>query len=104
MTIQTNIKTNKLTKRACASTERTKFLKSKQTCAIQIQELYRQYNNNNNNNNVYFLQTDILGTYYITDHVFLYLASSTVGAESLCRSESLCRNTCKSYFRHLELR
>ncbi len=28
----------------------------------------------------------------------------TVGAESLCRVESLCRNTCISYFRHLELR
>ncbi len=28
----------------------------------------------------------------------------TVGAESLCCAESLCRNTCISYFRHLELR
>jgi hypothetical protein len=28
----------------------------------------------------------------------------TVGAESLCRGKSLCRNTCISYFRHLELR
>jgi hypothetical protein len=28
----------------------------------------------------------------------------TVGAESLCRAESFCRNTCISYFRHLELR
>jgi hypothetical protein len=28
----------------------------------------------------------------------------TVGTESLCRAESLCRNTCISYFRHLELR
>ncbi len=30
--------------------------------------------------------------------------SFTVGAESLCRAKSLCRNTCISYFRHLELR
>jgi len=29
---------------------------------------------------------------------------ATVGAESLCRAKSLCRNTCISYFRHLELR
>jgi hypothetical protein len=28
----------------------------------------------------------------------------TVGSESLCRAESLCRNNCISYFRHLELR
>jgi hypothetical protein len=28
----------------------------------------------------------------------------TVGAESLCRAESLFRNTRLSYFRHLELR
>ncbi len=32
------------------------------------------------------------------------LVRGTVGAESLCRAESLCHNTCISYFRHLELR
>jgi hypothetical protein len=33
-----------------------------------------------------------------------FLIVSTVGTESLCRAESLCRNTCISYFRHLEMR
>jgi hypothetical protein len=32
------------------------------------------------------------------------LHSIIVGAESLCRAESLCHNTCMSYFRPLELR
>ncbi len=30
------------------------------------------------------------------------LVLCTVGAESLCRAESLCCNTCISYFRHLD--
>ncbi len=41
----------------------------------------------------------------LTTHFgILRLCAATVGAESLCCAESLCRNTCISYFRHLELR
>ncbi len=39
-----------------------------------------------------------------TDPTILTHLYTTVGEESLCRAESLCRNTCISYFRHLELR
>jgi hypothetical protein len=38
---------------------------------------------------------------FVNLHFFTY---NTVGTESLCRAESLCRNTCISYFRHFELR
>jgi hypothetical protein len=38
-------------------------------------------------------------TLFLYGTIFVY----TVGAESLCCAESLCRTTCISYFRHLEL-
>ncbi len=40
----------------------------------------------------------------ISWHCPFKLDITTVGAESSCRAESLCRNTCIIYFRHLELR
>ncbi len=46
----------------------------------------------------------LLAGTYGTGFYVLYTGTYTVGAESLCRAESFCRNTCIIYFRHLELR